>query len=586
MSQSTTKFIRTMVPGVAWIGLTITAGNAYGFSGGVDGYSGAPGDGPDCTQAACHVIETPPIAVPMVTITGPIDVIAGSMNNYTISVEGGPGMTAGIDVAASDGMLAVPAGNTDVKDLNGEIVHAAPMTMTGGVATFAFDWTAPAVNGTYHIYGAGLSSDDGATAPGVSSDGTGLAMVTINVTGAANQPPMANITAPATAAEGVNVTFDGSGSTDADGSIATYEWDFGDGTTGAGMTVSNAFAAGTYTVQLTVTDDAGATGMIGANITIIPTGQPVPPTANAGGPYSGTVGAPVSFDGSASSDPDGTIMSYSWDFGDGNTAAGMQVSNTFASPGPYAVTLTVTDDAGMSAQGVTTATVTPAVSDPAPGGGEALYVALCESCHGPNGVGGPDGDVVGASATAILDAGVAYPVEMGFVSAMPEADIIAIADFLNPTADVGEGATLYTAMCESCHGPNGVGGPDGDVVGESAEDILEAGEEYPVEMGFVLTLPEEQVAAMGAFLISLAEVEEEEDDDAAPAEVGGNPAPRPSSGGNNRGGSRAGGTTSTTSTPEKSSAGGGAVDAAFLVLIGAAAWMGAGCGRRRRPRMG
>ena len=59
----------------------------------------------------------------------------------------------------------------------------------------------------------------------------------------------------------------------------------------------------------------------------------VPPTADANGPYNGTAGQPVTFDGSASNDPDGTISAYDWDFGDGNTGTGVSPTNTYAAAG-------------------------------------------------------------------------------------------------------------------------------------------------------------------------------------------------------------------------------------------------------------
>ena len=76
-----------------------------------------------------------------------------------------------------------------------------------------------------------------------------------------------------------------------------------------------------------VTDDGGAT----ANATTtanINTGNE-PPIADPMGPYSGTVGVPVSFEGSGSSDPDGSIAAYSWDFGDGSTSSATSPSHTY-----------------------------------------------------------------------------------------------------------------------------------------------------------------------------------------------------------------------------------------------------------------
>lgn len=72
-----------------------------------------------------------------------------------------------------------------------------------------------------------------------------------------------------------------------------------------------------------------------------------------------TVGEVVSFDASASSDEDGSITSYEWAFGDGETTSGKTVEHSFADPGDYEVTLTVTDDAGRSGEAVETVSVVP-----------------------------------------------------------------------------------------------------------------------------------------------------------------------------------------------------------------------------------
>ncbi len=72
------------------------------------------------------------------------------------------------------------------------------------------------------------------------------------------------------------------------------------------------------------------------------------PTADVGGPYSGTEGTSVIFDGTLSDDSDGSITSYDWDFGDGNTGTGEVTSHTFATSGTYSIILTVTDDDGAT----------------------------------------------------------------------------------------------------------------------------------------------------------------------------------------------------------------------------------------------
>lgn len=92
-----------------------------------------------------------------------------------------------------------------------------------------------------------------------------------------------------------------------------------------------------------------------------PTPTPnIPPTANAGGPYAGQTGQAVQFNGSASSDSDGTIESYSWDFGDSSTGTGVTPTHAYAAAGTYTVTLTVTDNKGATGSASTTATISQA----------------------------------------------------------------------------------------------------------------------------------------------------------------------------------------------------------------------------------
>lgn len=82
-------------------------------------------------------------------------------------------------------------------------------------------------------------------------------------------------------------------------------------------------------------------------------------------PASGSAPLTVTASGSTSRDPDGTIASYAWNFGDGATATGVQATHTYANPGEYTVTLTVTDDKGKpgSATGRVLATGTAAAYD-------------------------------------------------------------------------------------------------------------------------------------------------------------------------------------------------------------------------------
>jgi PKD repeat protein len=73
-----------------------------------------------------------------------------------------------------------------------------------------------------------------------------------------------------------------------------------------------------------------------------------PPVANAGGPYTGTVGTAVSFSGAASSDPQGEALTYAWNFGDNATGTGVSPGHAYATTGTYTVSLTVTDTSNLT----------------------------------------------------------------------------------------------------------------------------------------------------------------------------------------------------------------------------------------------
>ena len=171
----------------------------------------------------------------------------------------------------------------------------------------------------------------------------------------ANVPPTAALTADKTSGPTpLAVKFDGSGSTDSDGSIASWTLNFGDGsTTGPTSGPVPSSIPHTYTsacsctASLKVTDNQGAqsTATVSMHVT-----TNVPPVASLSAtPTSGTVQLGVSFDGSASHDSDGSIASWSLDFGDltspatGTGAVPNAIAHTYASPGTYHAVLTVTD---------------------------------------------------------------------------------------------------------------------------------------------------------------------------------------------------------------------------------------------------
>ena len=145
------------------------------------------------------------------------------------------------------------------------------------------------------------------------------------------------------------VTLDASSSSDSDGDIKSYLWEFSDGTMANGVSVQKEFTqAGSFTVTLTTTDDDGATGI--ATVVINAT-TPLSPVAVADvNPIEGEAPLTVNLDASASDDPDGDIMRYEWIFDDGEILTGEMQTRTFDSAGTYTVSLKVTDDDGLTHQ--------------------------------------------------------------------------------------------------------------------------------------------------------------------------------------------------------------------------------------------
>lgn len=162
-----------------------------------------------------------------------------------------------------------------------------------------------------------------------------------------NQTPVANPGGSYSGKSATSIQFNGSASYDPDGTIATYQWNFGDGANGTGAAPAHTYAtAGTFVATLTVTDNGGATSTASTSAVITsPSNQS--PIANPGGPYSAVSGSPIVFNGTGSSDPDGAITQYQWNFADG-TASGAAPTHTFGAPGSHLVTLTVTDNGGAT----------------------------------------------------------------------------------------------------------------------------------------------------------------------------------------------------------------------------------------------
>ena len=201
-------------------------------------------------------------------------------------------------------------------------------------------------------------------------------------TGPQNQAPQANFNEPNPAcAVGSPCAF-ADISTDQDGTIASRNWTFenGDPATSTDANPSVTFSTvGPNTVTLSVTDDDGATNEFSREITLTETPPPPPENLPPVADFAVTCTAlNCSFNGSTSSDPDGTIASYAWNFGEpsspSNTSTEVSPTHTYTATEvtEFTVSLTVTDDDGATNTITEIISVTPPAGLQCTGGGGEL----------------------------------------------------------------------------------------------------------------------------------------------------------------------------------------------------------------------
>ena len=164
-----------------------------------------------------------------------------------------------------------------------------------------------------------------------------------------NQPPQALFTATPMRGEApLRVTVDASGSSDPDGEVVSWQWNFGDGETASGRILVHTFdAVGEYDIRLTVRDNDSEEDTATLRVTVtevLPNEPPVPSFTID--PPSGEPPLLVIVDATASTDADGEITRYSWDFGDGGVGLGSRIGHRYQEAGVFTVTLEVEDDDG------------------------------------------------------------------------------------------------------------------------------------------------------------------------------------------------------------------------------------------------
>lgn len=286
-------------------------------------------------------------------------------------------------------------------------------------------------------------------------------------------PPSADLQSPAnfspTAVFSTNCTlldcgFDASNSSDADGTIASFDWDFGDGTAASGVNANHSYGGdGVFTIVLVVTDNDGASSSSSQTASVSSSGGGNnPPSASF---TSNCTDLSCSFDAGNSADSDGTIISYGWDFGDGSSATGQTSNRNYLADGSYAVTLSITDNFGASSS--TTQQISVSAAAPPPDG-QALFAQNCSTCHGADALGGTIAriSIVGKTAAQITAAIATIP-NMSSLTFLTIEEIQAIADYL---------ATLVTGVTKSgAAGWSKLTIIDGDGAAISAESDLATG---------------------------------------------------------------------------------------------------------------
>jgi len=167
-------------------------------------------------------------------------------------------------------------------------------------------------------------------------------------TGPANLVPIAVISASTNfASKTTPISFSSAGSYDPEGVALQYSWNFGDGGTSSLQSPSHTFSGATaptnYTVRLTVTDGVNSTST-NMSISIFIAGFNSPPSASAtANVYGGVAPLNVTFSSAGSSDPDGSPITFNWNFGDGSSSSAPNPSHVYSTSAVYTARLTVSD---------------------------------------------------------------------------------------------------------------------------------------------------------------------------------------------------------------------------------------------------
>lgn len=244
-----------MRPIAALLLLCASAASANGL--GVVGYAGN-------LTATCNNCHSGGIA-PTVAFAGPSTLQAGQTGDYTLTVTGGAGVRAGMNVAVDvvEAQLLGVAGET--VSFSNEVHQAAPRAFSGTRASFRFRLLAPPFSGTVRLFGAGNSCNGNGASSG---DRAGVSTMTVTVTGGATTPRIATpASASSATVTGTTAQLSVLGADDQPETALTYTWSLAtgpssvvfspNGTNAAKRTAATFSQAGEHTLRVLVTDAQG-----------------------------------------------------------------------------------------------------------------------------------------------------------------------------------------------------------------------------------------------------------------------------------------------------------------------------------------
>lgn len=296
----------------------------------------------------------------------------------TPSLTGPSELSTAITIAVSPDVLAQDGASQSLvtvtaRDANGQALRSLPLraeiAVNGFIADFgtlsarnlvtdangraSFTYTAPPAAAVTIDTGTQVEIRVTPTGTDFGNSNSRFATIRLMPVGVITPPsngltPKFTVTPP-TPTDHDTVIFDASSSTTTNATIVSYRWNFGDGDTGSGITAQHSFdSPGTFIVSLTVTDSVGRTNTLSQSVAVAQ-GQ-APSAVIITSPASPIIGQAINFNASTSRPAPGhVIRSYDWDFGDGTSGSGPQVTHAYSVNGTYTVILTVTDDAGRIA---------------------------------------------------------------------------------------------------------------------------------------------------------------------------------------------------------------------------------------------